>query len=450
MANRNFYIQIISRLILLIVMAFISLWLWLKEDQVIWSIIIGSFVPLIAYFLIRYFNSVNRWISYFLLGIENEDTSLKPPKSYGNRAIDDVYARMMKLNDKFHQAKVDMMAQEQYFKKIINQASTGLFSINSNNRVLNINPAATKLTGLYEHHHINSIKKLNEDLSDFLIHEPLIKRSAIFENSKGHKLLFKLSEIKIQEYKMRLVAVSDITREMDTGEVDAWIKLARTLSHEIMNNITPVTTLAHVVKGYFMNGEEAKQAEEVNEKLITNTIKGLNIIEERSRGLMNFVENYRKFTSLPKADMRSIRLAQVIDDIMMMMQTYEGFDKIRIIKAFHKDLTFSADKNFIHHVILNVIKNAYEALNEGRTRYPELTIQYNQKEGKNILSISNNGPEIPPEIRQEIFIPFFTTRENGNGIGLSLSRQMMLSMNGDMALRVEEGMSIFVISWDVV
>ncbi|PJB55340.1 MAG: hypothetical protein CO098_16795, partial [Bacteroidetes bacterium CG_4_9_14_3_um_filter_41_19] len=112
----------------------------------------------------------------------------------------------------------------------------------------------------------------------------------------GQKLLFKLSEIISQEDKIRLVAVSDITKELDNGEVDAWIKLARTLSHEIMNNIAPITTLSQVISGYFTKENRTLEISDLEPKTITNTIKGLKVIEERSVGLMSFVDNYRKFT----------------------------------------------------------------------------------------------------------------------------------------------------------
>jgi nitrogen fixation/metabolism regulation signal transduction histidine kinase len=385
-------------------------------------------------------------MAYFLLGIENEDTTLKPPPKSGNKAIDDVYRRMMILNDKIKKAKVEMAAQEQYFKKVINQASTGLFSINSNDRIININPAATKLTNLYEYHHINSLRNIDKALPEYLIHDPIEQESAIFENEYGQKLLFKLSMITVYHEKLRLVAVSDITKEMDNGEVDAWIKLVRTLSHEIMNNVAPITTLTQVLAGYFKKDDSIIKPEDVNDKLISNTLKGLNIIEGRSAGLLKFVENYRKFTKLPTPSYRNVVIRELIENVLTMMNTFEGFGKVRVKNSLHEDTIIRTDDKLLHHVVLNIVKNAWECLMESNTLEPEIMISIRFHDGRMYLEFSNNGPKIPPEIKEQIFVPFFTTKEDGTGVGLSLSKQIMLKMEGDISVRDENEMTHFVIS----
>jgi nitrogen fixation/metabolism regulation signal transduction histidine kinase len=446
MINKNFYINIISRLILIVGSTIISTWFYLSEAQLAWAVFFTILTIIFIVNIIRYFNGVNRWMAFFLLGIENEDTTLKPPPKSGNRAIDDVYRRMMILNDKIKTAKVEMAAQEQYFKKIINQASTGLFSINSNDRIININPAATKLTNLYEYHHINSLRNIDKALPEYLTHIPIEHESAIFENEYGQKLLFKLSEITVYHEKLRLVAVSDITKEMDNGEVDAWIKLVRTLSHEIMNNVAPITTLTQVLAGYFKKEDSMIDPDLVDEKLISNTLRGLNIIEGRSAGLLKFVENYRKFTKLPTPAYKKMHIRELLDNVLTMMSTYEGFDKIKIKNTVHEDAIIRTDDKLLHHVILNIIKNAWESMIESNTQDPVLVITMRFHDNKMYLEISNNGPLIPPEIKEQIFVPFFTTKEDGTGVGLSLSKQIMLKMEGDISVREENDMTHFVIS----
>ena len=246
--------------------------------------------------IIRYFNGINQWMAFFLLGIENEDTSLKIPTKSGNKAIDEVYAGIERLNNLFKQSKIDISTQEQYYRSVIDQSATGLFSVNENGRVININPSAIKLTNLQEYHHVNALSKIDNALPYFIIRPKinLNQQSAIFENQYGQKLLFKLSEIKTTKEIIRLVAVSDITKELDNREVDAWIKLARTLSHEIMNNIAPITTLSQVISDYFIRNKKAIELADLDSKTINNTVKGLKVIEERSLGLIHFVDNYQK------------------------------------------------------------------------------------------------------------------------------------------------------------
>lgn len=449
MSYKNFYFNIILRILTLTGISiaaayylFIGKNYWLGGSLVIIAIFI-------AVFLIRYFNNINRWMSYFLLGIENEDTTLKPPPKSGNRSIDDVYKGMSRLNDLFKNAKIEISTQEQYFKKVIKQSATGLFSINAHQRIININPAATKLTGLYEFHHINSLKNLDKALPDYLVHQPLSQTSAIFENQYGQKLLFKLSEIKITYESLRLVAVSDITKELDNGEVEAWIKLARTLSHEIMNNIAPITTLSQVISGYFKKDDQDIPVEELNQKIISNSIRGLSVIEDRSSGLMKFVENYRKFTKLPIPEFQDINLSKLLNDSILAIKTYEGFENIKLVTKIPLDIYIETDPQMLNQVIHNLLKNAYESLTEQQLQKSVLKVFLQRTNQSTSIEISNNGPEIPPEIKEQIFVPFFTTKENGSGVGLSLSKQMMLKMEGDIYLKQQEDdFTCFVVSFN--
>lgn len=374
-------------------------------------------------------------MAYFVLGIENEDTTLKPPPKSGNKSIDDVYKGMNRLNELFKNAKIEISTQEQYFKKVIKQSATGLFSINGNHRIININPAAMKLTQLYEYHHLNSLRTIDKALPNYLIHHPLSQSSAIFENQFGQKLLFKLSEIKTTHERIRLVAVSDITKELDNGEVEAWIKLARTLSHEIMNNIAPITTLSTVIAGYYEKEGKAIELEDLNTKTIANTIKGLSVIEDRSIGLMRFVENYRKFTKLPEPDIQEVNITSLLKDCLLAISTYPNFEKIKLIQKIPPIKNIHSDPQMFSQVIHNILKNAYECMLQNKTEKPILKVILQKSGNQIIIEISNNGPKIPAEIKEQIFVPFFTTKEEGSGVGLSLSKQMMLKLNGDIYMK---------------
>jgi signal transduction histidine kinase len=231
-----------------------------------------------------------------------------------------------------------------------------------------------------------------------------------------------------------LVAVSDITKELDNGKVDAWIKLARTLSHEIMNNIVPITTLSQVISNYFIRNKKAIDVEDLDSKTINNTLKGLKVIEERSLGLMHFVDNYRKFTKLPVPKLLPVNLSNLIDNCLLAAGTFSKFDTIELEKSIPENLLVITDENLLSQVIINLLKNACEALTCHHTEKPKIVIRLRQSNNTTRIEITNNGPQIPPELREQIFIPFFTTKEDGSGVGLSLSKQIMLKMNGDVLL----------------
>ncbi|MFA6400222.1 MAG: ATP-binding protein [Salinivirgaceae bacterium] len=433
---KHFYRGILVRLAGLVVFSGFTVYLFFKIDSLVFSVFGALLVFIFAINTILYFNNINRWIAFFLLGIENEDTSLKIPTKTGNKAIDEVFIGMGRLNELFKQTKVEISTQEQYYRSIINQSATGLFSVNGQGRISITNPAAEKLTGIIQYHHVGSLSRINGALPKIIMEsDEKCTASVIFENDKAQKLLFKLSCIKTSKETIRLVAVSDITKELDNREVDAWIKLARTLSHEIMNNITPITTLSKVIGGYFSRDGKTLDRADVEQKTIDNTVKGLEVIEERSVGLLNFVESYRKFTKLPEPHIKSINVSSVIINSILAVSTYSGFNRITVESSVPETVNCNTDENLLSQVIINILKNSLEALlDDTENREPKLKVQVNQNTEKISILISNNGPSIPPELREQIFVPFFTTKECGSGIGLSLSKQIMLKLGGDVAL----------------
>jgi len=436
MSYKHFYRAILLRLAIIILLSAIATYLYFEMHEVLLSILFLILMIGAVINIIRYFNSLNHLIASFLLGIENDDTTLKTPKNTGNKAINEVYTGIERLNDLFRKTKTDISTQEQYFRSVIDQSATGLFSVNEKGRVINVNPAATKLTRLNNYYHINALLTIDKKLPEFVLESSgkTNRQSAIIENPDGKKLLFKLSEIIAPDETIKLVAVSDITKELDNREIDSWIKLARTLSHEIMNNITPITTLSKVISGYFINNDQTINHEKIDSATIANTVKGLRVIEERSVGLINFVENYRKFTKLPEPHFKEVNLSALIESSLLAASAYQGFGTIRIEKNIPKDVMFPTDEKLLAQVILNLIKNAVEALIIENTKNPHIIIKLLRMGSAVKIEITNNGPQIPPEIKEQIFIPFYTTKENGSGIGLSLSKQIILQMGGDIIL----------------
>ena len=436
MSYKYFYGAIILRIAIIILLSGVATYLYFETQEVILSLLFVILLIGAVINIIRYFNRLNHWIASFLLGIENDDTTLKTPSNTGNKAINEVYNGIERLNELFRKTKIDIGTQEQYFRSIIDQSATGLFSVNESGRVININPAATRLTKLNNYKHVNALLPISKELPAFIIESSgkSNRQSAIFENPDGQKLLFRISEIISLDENIKLVAVSDITKELDNREIDSWIKLARTLSHEIMNNIAPITTLSKVISGYFISNNQAISSEKLDSDTIANTVKGLRVIEERGLGLINFIENYRRFTKLPEPHFKKVNLSSLIDNNLMAASAYPGFDTIKIKKSVPENIMFSTDEKLLSQVILNLLKNALEALIIENTQSPFISIILKQTSNTVKIEISNNGPPIPPEIKEQIFIPFYTTKEKGSGIGLSLSKQIILQMGGDIIL----------------
>jgi nitrogen fixation/metabolism regulation signal transduction histidine kinase len=250
--------------------------------------------------------------------------------------------------------------------------------------------------------------------------------------------LFKLSEIKTPNEVIKLVVVSDITKELDSREVDAWIKLARTLSHEIMNNIAPITTLSQVTLNYFTLNEQTISSDQIDQETVDKTVKGLRVIEERSSGLKKFVENYRKFTKLPEPDLQKVDIGKLIGNVLLVCSGFENYKNVKVEESIPDSIVAITDDNLLSQVLINIIKNALENLGEQETvQDPMIRIKLSEDVNRIKIDICNSGETIPPELREQIFVPFFTTKENGTGIGLSLSKQIMLKLGGDIILRTD-------------
>ncbi len=436
MNNRHYYRTIVAYALGLTGSSVLATLFLLRQD---WFV--GASFCILAFYLLKrlmaYIRKINRLIAAFLLGIENEDTTLKMPARTGNQDIDAIFQGLERLNELFRQTQIDISVQEQVYLSIIKQSATGLFSVNEAGRIIHINPAAEQLTGIIEFHHLSSLERINKAIPAFISDAGPAQdqNSQIFDNGKGQKLLFKVTEIRTPGERIRLVAVSDITKELDMSEVDAWIKLARTLSHEIMNNIAPITTLSQVTMGYFLKNDQEVQAGDIEQEVIHKTVKGLRVIEERSSGLKRFVEQYRKFTRLPEPDFRDTDLVELLEKVRLVCSGLEGFANTKIIEDFPEACPLRTDEDLLSHVLINVIKNALESFPAHGNRAEQVVrLRLIPGQPDIRLDICNNGEPIPAELREQIFIPFFTTRESGSGIGLSLSRQIMLKLGGDITL----------------
>jgi signal transduction histidine kinase len=202
-----------------------------------------------------------------------------------------------------------------------------------------------------------------------------------------------------------------------------------------MNNITPITTLSQVILGYFTKNNRTINQNEIDDKTIKNAIKGLNVIEERSIALMNFVNNYRKFTKLPEPHFADNNISDIIENSLIAANAFNNFNKITIKKNIPGNVMFVTDGNLLSQVIINILKNAYEAVSKKITGESFIQIELFANANTLQIDISNNGEKIPANMTEQIFIPFFTTKNTGSGIGLSLSKQILLQMKGDITLR---------------
>ena len=259
----------------------------------------------------------------------------------------------------------------------------------------------------------------------------------IFHNERGTvNLSIRVSEINVRKEHLRILALNDINTELDEKEIDSWIRLTRVLTHEIMNSVTPITSLSDTLLSMVEDKDE-----EISH--------GLQTISATGKGLLAFVESYRKFTRIPTPEPSLFYLKAFIERMVELARHQNPCDHITFhTKIDPADLILHADENLISQVVINLLKNAIQAIGDQPDGQIDIQVYCNETE-EVLIEIKNNGPVIPPEIVEHIFIPFFTTKEGGSGIGLSISRQIMRLSGGSLTLLPDNKETKFILKFQI-
>jgi len=407
---------------------------WLLFDKK--NLMAGVFAAIIFVFLvaeiIHFLNRTNTKIAFFFDAIRNDDSTLNFPENTGNKSLDELNSSLNKVNELIKNIKFELQEQEQYFRTILEQVSIGIISFSERGNIYLSNTAARNLLGHEHLTHVDQISQIDRKLYAVIKDLRPGDRKLVSFNSKTGivQLSLKSTLFKTAQETFQLVVIQDLKTELETQELESWIKLIRVLTHEIMNTVAPITSLSQTILEYF----KGLDGQMPSEKIIGNTIKGLEIINERGTGLIGFVETYRKLTRIPQPDKKPISVAQLFENTVTLIKSEPANEHIQIIWEVKPiDLEIVADKKQVAQVLINLLKNSVEALKNQDRGKIILKGEINQNNRIFIL-VTDNGQGIPEDLMDKIFIPFFTTKENGSGIGLSLSRQIMQMHGGSLKL----------------
>ena len=318
-----------------------------------------------------------------------------------------------------------MQVQEKYYELIMNSVNTGIIVLDDIGNIYQSNNEALRLLGLSVFTHVKQLARIDDKLQATIANIlPGDKHQISFVNERGTvNLSIRVSEMTLQEKHVRILAINDINSELDDKEIDSWIRLTRVLTHEIMNSVTPITSLSDTLLS-------------IHEDADSEIRNGLEVISTTGKSLISFVESYRKFTHIPTPEPSLFYVQKFAERMINLARYHNNFPNITInIHIEPTDLIVYADEKLITQVVLNLLKNAMQAIgSEQPDGQIELNASCNPDESV-IIEVSNNGPCIPPEEAEHIFVPFFTTKEGGSGIGLSISRQIMRLSGGSIALK---------------
>lgn len=395
-------------------------------------IIVLLLVAVVGYIrLYRHYRRNIKKVTFLFDAIDNGDFSFNFPTEKGFKEDKILHKSLNRIKLFLQHTREEQMNREKYYEQILNAVDTGILVVDDHDNILQHNQAALRLLDTDVLTHMNQVKGKLKD-----------------EHLAKHE-----TQAMLKDKHVRIIALSDVSHELSNQEVDSWIKLIRVLTHEIMNTITPVTSLSETLLTRVTEDKDLKQ--------------GLETIHKTGTELLAFVNNYRRFTHVPQPQPALFYVEPFLERMAMLCNHEVD------ISVSPKDLLVYADESLLSHVVTNLLKNAVEAFNGQEKLSAERNKQDGNEQGRNkqecrsadlqsaaskkafirlqayanaqesiIIDVSNNAGLIPEDVASHIFIPFFTTKPEGSGIGLSLSRQIMRVSGGSLSLHQDKAQGI--------
>ena len=378
-------------------------------------------------------SKTRRKVAYMLDALEDKELNFRfDEKRLFGRKFNKTLNRLRNIFDK---ERREIIEQEQYYGLMLDHVQTGIAVIEMDGRVNYCNNTALVLLGIATFSHIRQLRTASESLYEaFLKVTGSNEERASFYNESGKKTIaLTASKASIAGKEVKVVAFNDISSEMAENEQESWSKLIRVLTHEIMNTVTPIASLSETLTMYISNDGKSYDPE---------MLAGLESISQSSRGLIKFVESYRNLTRVAAPVKKAFFVKDLIERVIQLtrQQTAESGTVCTVIEK-SEDILLYADESQISQILVNLVKNACQA---GASKI-EITAEIDKSESI-IINVSNNGRPISRESQEEIFVPFYTTKQEGTGIGLSLSRQIMRLHNGTLQLtKSDERSTVFTL-----
>lgn len=423
------------RVILLAVTSYLLIWFVMETERVISIFFMSAVLILQVISLIHYLNRVNRDLANFLIFLQEDDTTLAYSKQRVERNFGNVIIDLDKIVKKLHQAGVEKVQQQHFLNAIVEQVNVGLIAFTKQGKIDLINQAAKNLFGINRNDKIsdltNKFPELLEVFDQISGTTPMLVK--IIKDGQLIHLAAKTTKLRYSDEDIFLISFDDIRSELESQEIDAWRKLIRILRHEIMNSITPILTLTTAIRRGFISDGNVKPIEKIKNENISDAIESAKVIEERSKALIAFIEKFKSITSPPVLKAGTFSIDKCFRKIeLLYAKEFEQKGISLEIKVTPSSLMLTADKELVEQILINLIKNSIDAITnqQGSISLIAGADSNNQVH----INVIDNGCGIAPEYLESIFIPSFTTKEHGMGIGLSLSKQIMSLHHGQISV----------------
>ncbi|EAY24608.1 sensor histidine kinase [Microscilla marina] len=443
MVFKLFRTGLIFRILILALSIFGFTWLLLQTSYYISMFTLSCIIFIQVGMLIRYTERTNVAYSKFLDSIEYDDFSQTYTSRGLGQSFDNLNTQFNRVIQKFQEVRAEKEAQYHYLKTIVQHIDIGLLVLDDTGSVQLINSAAQKLLNINHLSHIKQLRDTHQPLVQLIAQENSISDKTrevvkLTMNEEIAHLIVRATNITLRSKQFKIVSLQDIQSELEEKEMEAWQNLIRVLTHEIINSVTPIASLSATVHEdleYYKKEIEEHQQGTQEEKIrlpadyftesLEDVHQAVRTIQRRSEGLIHFVRDFRNLTKIPLPDLQTLSVKELFESINTLLKEEMKQQGIRFsCQTYPKNLQLIADPHLLEQVLINLLKNATHAVEDKEDKQISL-IASTDKVGKVVIKVYDNGTGIGEEAKKKVFIPLFTTKKNGSGIGLSLSRQVM-------------------------
>ncbi len=436
MIYNNFRINIIVRILVLLALLSLTAY-WLNGGHYIRSVYIGILVIILVIELILYIERLNTRLANFFSSLLADDFAIRLSDPGKGRSFKRLYDILNAINNKLKSLSKEKETRSQYLNSMIEQAGVGILSLDLNGKIHLSNKAFRELLGMEKVRQGLNLGDLSEKLLDTIRKIPAGEHKLIRWTVGGTEkpFSFQVSRFRIDDKPFILVSVHDIRAELDEKELESWQKLIRVLTHEIMNSVTPIISLSSSLNSILKDNRG-----EIRDKKVTGKLSdGLEAIMDRSSGLMKFTNAYQDLTRIPAPKIQPINLKDFIRKISTLYLPEIQDKKISFSVNYKgKPEKFNGDPDLLEQVLINLVRNAAEAVKGGENPVISLTVE-NMPGYQVKIKVEDNGQGMNKETLDKIFVPFFSTKQGGTGIGLSLSRQIIMMHQGSIEVTSKQG-----------
>jgi nitrogen fixation/metabolism regulation signal transduction histidine kinase len=393
----------------------------------------------LAFNLFRYVNDTNRRLTRFFESIRYSDFAIRfsSVKEKGD-SFESVNRQFNEVMEAFRQTRAEKEANLLFMNAMVQHLTTGVLAFDMQQNLLLSNNAALQLLGIYRIQYLSDLPAKHEPLSAF-ISDLNARGKILYQPDASRQLAVQGVNLNLQGRKVRLLTLQNIQSELQGKEVDAWRNLTRVLRHEIMNSVTPIVSIVETMQDIIKYDLPA------DANGVADLTEALEVVAARSKGLVNFVEAYRSFSAIPRPRLEEIQVKKLIDRVVQLSMADTKGSSVKIETSVEpENLVLQADPSQIEMVLINLVKNAREAL-DGQPdtlnrAYFRIALRAAMDDKQRVaILVEDNGPGISFELLEEIFIPFFTTKPTGTGVGLSISRQIMQLHDGEISVSSTPG-----------